>query len=44
MVFESYPVELTLCDTLLVVSIILVAGFVISYLTVRAQLSKRDKI
>ena len=44
MVFESYPVHLTLSDTLLVVGIILLAGWGISYLTVRAQLGKRDKI
>ena len=44
MVIESYPVELTLGDTLLVVGIILVAGLGISWLTVRAQLSNEDKI
>ena len=44
MVIESYPVELTLGDTLLVVGIILIAGLGISWLTVRAQLSNEDKI
>ena len=38
MVFESYPVELSALDTLLVVAIIIAAGWVISQITVRAKL------
>lgn len=38
MVFESYPVELTATDTLLVVAIVVIAGWIISSLTVRAKL------
>ena len=44
MVFESYPVALTAGDTLLVVAIVLVAGWSISNLTVRARLGKEDKM
>lgn len=44
MVFESYPVALTAGDTLLVVAIVLVAGWSISSLTVRARLGKEDKM
>lgn len=44
MVIDSYPVDLALGDTLLVVGIILTAGWGISSLTVRARLSKEDKI
>lgn len=42
MVFESYPVELTATDTLLVVAVVMVAGWLISRLTVDAKL--RDKV
>ena len=44
MVFESYPIELTVADTLLVLGIVIVAGLSISHLTVRARLSNEDKI
>ena len=40
MVFESYPVDLSLSDTLLVVAIIIIAGLIISSLTVRAKLRR----
>ena len=40
MVFESYPVDLSLSDTLLVVAIIVIAGLIISSLTVRAKLRR----
>ena len=41
MVFESYPVELTALDTLLVVAIIIAAGWIISQITVRAKLGAK---
>ena len=44
MVFESYPIELTVADTLLVLGIVIVAGLSISHLTVRARLRNEDKI
>ena len=44
MVFESYPIELTAVDTLLVLGIVIVAGLSISHLTVRARLRNEDKI
>jgi lipoprotein-releasing system permease protein len=44
MVFESYPVELTAVDTVIVLGIVIVAGVGISHLTVRARLGKDDKI
>ena len=44
MVFESYPIELTAADTLLVLGIVIVAGLSISHLTVRARLRNEDKI
>jgi lipoprotein-releasing system permease protein len=44
MVFESYPVELTAVDTVIVLGIVIVAGVGISHLTVRARLGKEDKI
>ena len=44
MVFESYPIELTAADTLLVLGIGIVAGLSISHLTVRARLRNEDKI
>ena len=44
MVFESYPIELTAVDTLLVLGIVIVAGLSISHLTVRARLSNENKI
>lgn len=44
MVFESYPIELSVADTLLVLGIVIVAGLSISHLTVRARLRNEDKI
>ena len=44
MIFESYPIELTAADTLLVLGIVIVAGLSISHLTVRARLRNEDKI
>jgi lipoprotein-releasing system permease protein len=44
MVFESYPVELTAVDTVIVLGIVIVAGVGISHLTVRARLGRKDKI
>ncbi len=41
MVFESYPVELSALDTLLVVAIIIAAGWIISQITVRAKLGAK---
>ncbi|MBO7265520.1 MAG: ABC transporter permease [Alistipes sp.] len=41
MVFESYPVELSALDTLLVGAIIIAAGWIISQITVRAKLGAK---